>query len=128
MLYAFKIRLSFININYSLVSINISWYFLSPLLRNKSVKLSPFAGNNRCYTIAYWVRYLTFFFHQVLISWMVTLSSYLIWQIISFILPLSEYDCVYAWTTLGNIATFFENHGNVADCVWKLRRRRREAP
>ena len=35
---------------------------------------------------------------------MVTLSSCLIWQIISFILPPNEYGCVYAWT-LGNIAT-----------------------
>ena len=35
---------------------------------------------------------------------MVTLSSCLIWQIIRFILP-NEYGCVYAWTTLGNIAT-----------------------
>ena len=41
----------------------------------------------------------------LLISWMVTLSSCLIWQIISFILPPKGYDCVYAWTTLGNIAT-----------------------
>ena len=36
---------------------------------------------------------------------MVTLSSCLIWQIIRFILPPNEYGCVYAWTTLGNIAT-----------------------
>ena len=35
----------------------------------------------------------------------VTLSSCLIWQIISFILPPDEYGCVYAWTTLGNIET-----------------------
>ena len=35
---------------------------------------------------------------------MVTLNSSLIWQIISFILPSNEYSCVYAWTTLGNIA------------------------
>ena len=33
---------------------------------------------------------------------MVTLSSLLIWQIISFILPANEYGCVYASTTLGN--------------------------
>ena len=33
---------------------------------------------------------------------MVTLSSYLIWQIISFILPPNKYGCVYAWTTLGS--------------------------
>ena len=35
---------------------------------------------------------------------MVTLSSCPIWQILvtSFILPPNEYDCVYAWTTLGN--------------------------
>ena len=37
----------------------------------------------------------------MLISWMVTLSSCLIWQIISFILP-NENGCVYAWTTLGS--------------------------
>ena len=36
---------------------------------------------------------------------MVTLSSCLIWQIMSFILAPNEYGCVYAWTTLGNIAT-----------------------
>ena len=36
---------------------------------------------------------------------MVTLRSYLIWQIISFLLPPNENGCVYAWTTLGNIAT-----------------------
>ena len=30
--------------------------------------------------------------------WMVTLSSCLIWQIISFILSPNEYGCVYAWT------------------------------
>ena len=46
-----------------------------------------------------------FFFQLLLISWMVTLSSCLIWQIISFILSPHEYGCVYAWTTLGNIAT-----------------------
>ena len=33
---------------------------------------------------------------------MVTLSSCLIWQIISFILPPNVYICVYAWTTLGS--------------------------
>ena len=32
---------------------------------------------------------------------MVTLSSCLIWQIISFILPANEYGCVYAWIRLG---------------------------
>ena len=36
---------------------------------------------------------------------MITNSSCLIWQIISFILPSDEYGCVYAWRTLGNIAT-----------------------
>ena len=38
----------------------------------------------------------------MLISWMVTLNSCLIWQIISFILPPNEYGCVYAWKTLGS--------------------------
>ena len=33
---------------------------------------------------------------------MVTLSSCLIWQIISFILSPNEYGCVYTWTTLGS--------------------------
>ena len=33
---------------------------------------------------------------------MVTLRSYWIWQIISFILPPNEYGCVHAWTTLGS--------------------------
>ena len=53
----------------------------------------------------YRVRHLTFFFQLVLISWMATLSSCLIWQTISFILAPNEYGCVHAWTTLGNIAT-----------------------
>ena len=35
---------------------------------------------------------------------MVTPSSCLIWQIISFIPLPNEYGCVYDWTTLGNIA------------------------
>ena len=44
-----------------------------------------------------------FFFQLVLISWMVTLSSCLIWQIISFTLPPNEYGCVYAWTMMGSV-------------------------
>ena len=36
------------------------------------------------------------------ISWIVTLSLYLIWQIISFILLPNEYGCVYVWRTLGS--------------------------
>ena len=51
----------------------------------------------------YRVRHLTFFFQLVLMSWIVALSSCLIWQIISFILPPNEYSCVCAWTMLGNI-------------------------
>ena len=35
---------------------------------------------------------------------MVTLSSCLLWHIISFVLPPNEYGYVYAWTTLKNIA------------------------
>ena len=33
---------------------------------------------------------------------MATLSSCLIWQIMSFILPPNEYGCVYAWTKLAS--------------------------
>ena len=33
---------------------------------------------------------------------MVTLNLCQIWQIISFILPANEYDCVYVWTMLGS--------------------------
>ena len=36
---------------------------------------------------------------------MVTFSSCLIWQIISFILPPNEYDCVYTWTMQGKRIT-----------------------
>ena len=74
-------------------------------------------------------------FFSVLISWMVTFSSCLIWQIINFILPPNEYGGVYAWTTLENITTllftwwsweilrhYFWNHDNVAECVRKLER------
>ena len=46
-----------------------------------------------------------FFFQLVLLSWMIILSSCLIWQIISFILAQNEYGCVYAWTTLGSEPT-----------------------
>ena len=47
--------------------------------------------------IDYRVHHLTFLFLQLmLISRMVTLSSCLIWQIISFILPPNECGCVYA--------------------------------
>ena len=35
-------------------------------------------------------------------SWMIILSSCLIWQIISSILPPNGYGCVNAWTTLGS--------------------------
>ena len=42
------------------------------------------------------------FFQLVLISWLVILSSFLIWQIISYILPPNEYGSVYAQTTLGS--------------------------
>ena len=42
---------------------------------------------------------------------MVTLSSCLIWQIISIIHPSNEYGCVYACTTLGNIATLLCRFG-----------------
>ena len=58
------------------------------------MKSYPYVVTNR-------VRHLTFFFQLVLISWMVTLSSCLIWQILSFILPPNAYGCLYAWTTLG---------------------------
>ena len=43
--------------------------------------------------IYYWVRQLTFF-QRVLISWTITLSSWLIWQIIIVILPLNEWLCI----------------------------------
>ena len=57
------------------------------------------------YELIYYYYYIKrFSFQLVLISWMVTLNSCLIWQIISFIVPLNEYVCVYPWTTLGNIA------------------------
>ena len=45
--------------------------------------------------VIYKARHLTFLFQLKLISWMVTFSSCLIWQIISFILSLNEYSCVY---------------------------------
>ena len=43
----------------------------------------------------------------MLISWMVTHSSCLIWQIFSFILPPNEYGCVYAWTMLESGSVIF---------------------
>ena len=50
-----------------------------------------------------------FFFQLQLISWMVTLSSCLIWQTIRFILPLNEYGCTFEqrWEILQQ---YFENH------------------
>ena len=62
-------------------------------------------GLNRGLTsniIYYLLDYGVFFFQLVLILWIVIHSSCLIWQIISFILPPNEYDCVYAWITLGS--------------------------
>ena len=59
-------------------------------------------NNNSTTTLYYRVRHLTFFFQLVFISWMVTLSSCLIWQIISFSLSSNEYGCAYAWTMLGS--------------------------
>ena len=53
-------------------------------------------------SFSYWVHHLMFFFQLLLISWMVTLSSCLICQIISFNLSPNEYVCVYAWTILGS--------------------------
>ena len=68
-------------------------------------RASSLTSSRPCLNRLYRVRHLTFFFQLVLISWMVTLSSCLFWQIISFILPPNEYCCVYAWATLENIAT-----------------------
>ena len=68
-----------------------------------SARKAESSSEGICYVFSmaiYRVRHLTFFFQLVFISWMVTLSSCLIWQIISFILPPNEYGCVYAWTTL----------------------------
>ena len=48
------------------------------------------------------VPHVKFFFQQVLISWILPLSSCLIWQIIRFIHLPNEYGCIYAWTTLGS--------------------------
>ena len=45
----------------------------------------------------YWVCHLTFFFQLMLISWMVTLSSCLIWQIISFIIPQNVIEWVFVF-------------------------------
>ena len=47
--------------------------------------------------IIYRVRHLTFFSTSAYFVNGNTLSSCLIWQIISFILPSNEYGCVYAW-------------------------------
>ena len=68
----------------------------------------------------YWVHHLTFFFQLVFISCMVTLSSCLIWQIISFILPPNEYGCVYAWTMLGNTATLFWKSWECCRMCWLM--------
>ena len=57
----------------------------------------------------YRVCHLTYFFTLVLISWMVTLSSCVIWQVISFILPPNEYGCVYAWITLRSVPGLTED-------------------
>ena len=66
----------------------------------------------------YRVGHLTFFFQQVLFSWMVTLSSCLIWQIIGFILSPNEYGfdtLEQHWEILRH---YYKNHGNVCEnCV-----------
>ena len=58
-----------------------------------------------CATYIYMGLLSNVLFQLVLILWMITLSSCLISQINSFILPPSEYNCVYASTMLVNIAT-----------------------
>ena len=53
------------------------------------------------------------FFQLVLISWMVTLSSCLLWQIISFISPPNEYGYVY-------IHTYIVGHYNPSVRIFDL--------
>ena len=78
------------------------------------------------FIITYRVHHLTFF--QLVIIWMVTLSSCLIWQIISFILSdVVVYTLEQRWEILRH---YFKNRGNVAECMRELRTDfgRREAP
>ena len=46
---------------------------------------------------------------------MATLSSCLIWQIISFILPPNEYGCVYAWNIATDRPTKDAGYGEIHD-------------
>ena len=63
---------------------------LYDLFKNLFPKQRQLVAN--CTNMLYWVRHLTIFFSQLmLISWMVTLSSCLFWQIICFLLPPYEY-------------------------------------
>ena len=78
-------------------SFNYSFYGTTYTKEMKSKQAHNFNG---CIPL-YRVRHLTFFSTSTYFV-MVTLSSCLIWQIISFILPPNEYGCVYAWTTLGS--------------------------
>ena len=55
-----------------------------------------------------------FFFQLAFISWMVTLGSCLICQIISFILPPNENGCDTLEQRWEILRHYFENHGNVA--------------
>ena len=88
----------FCNNFYRLGSIDSRYFIFHSIITTLSWCLSAIHYES----VKYKVRHLTFFFQLVLISWMITLSSCLIWQIISFILPPNENGCVYAWTTLGS--------------------------
>ena len=62
---------------------------------------------------------------------MVPFSSYLIWRMDNFILPLNKYDCDTLEKRWEIFQHYCENHDNVAECVRKLYTDfggRREAP
>ena len=53
------------------------------------------------------------FFQLVLISWMVTPSSCLLWQTVTFILAPYEYGCAYVWTSLSGPAVDLQKMPNI---------------
>ena len=77
------------NLHYCWRSAECSTNDSSPFLKEYLKFFRNGIRNKPSFVTIYWVRHLTYFIQIVLISWMATLNSCLIWQIISFILPLN---------------------------------------
>ena len=107
LVYVYAREFKKINLIFILISIFNYYYHLNKIFNLKAIKIiyfKPLIDVNMLASFNYSGKYRVRkrFFLQVLISWNVTLSSWVISQIISFILLPNEYGCEYAWATLGS--------------------------